>query len=53
MIPYGTKVIYHAEYGDVECFCGHYNAEDDTYNVYYGWDVTHVPKQYIEVVDWR
>lgn len=54
IIPYGTKIIYHGVggYKDCKCHCGHYNAEDDTYNVYHGWEVTHVPKNKIEIYEW-
>ena len=53
-IPYGTKIIYHGErcWKDCKCYCGYYNVEDDTYNIYNGWDLTHVPQKYIEVFEW-
>ena len=54
IIPYGTKIIYHGINGweNCKCYCGHYNAEDDTYNIYRGWDLCHVPSYKIEVYEW-
>lgn len=53
-IPYGTKIIYHGTGGweNCKCYCGYYNKEDDTYNIYNGWDLCHVPKKDIEVKEW-
>lgn len=55
IIPYGTKIIYHGSNGweNCKCFCGYYNAEDDTYNIYRGWDLCHVPSYKIEVFEWQ
>lgn len=54
MIPYGTKIIYHGPAGweNCKCYCGHYNKEDDTYNIYKGWDLAHVNKDKIEIKEW-
>ena len=54
IIPYGTKIIYHGENGwkHTKCFCGNYNKGDNTYGIYKGWDVSHVPVQSIEIYDW-
>ena len=54
IIPYGTKIIYHGTNGweNCKCYCGHYNAEDDTYNIYRGWDLCHIPSYKIEVYEW-
>lgn len=54
IIPYGTKIIYHGTNGweNCKCYCGYYNAEDDTYNIYRGWDLCHVPSYKIEVYEW-
>ena len=54
IIAYGTKIIYHGTNGweNCKCYCGHYNAEDDTYNIYRGWDLCHVPSCKIEVYEW-
>lgn len=55
IIPYGTKIIYHGEdkWENCKCYCGHYNNEDDTYNIYRGWDLCHVPKDKIEIYEWQ
>lgn len=55
VIPYGTKIIYHGSNGwrNCKCYCGHYNEEDDTYNIYNGWDLCHVSKHEIEVYEWQ
>jgi hypothetical protein len=54
-IPYGTKIIYHGQnsWKNCKCYCGHYNQEDGTYNIFRGWDLAHVPKADIEVFDWQ
>lgn len=55
VIEYGTKVIYHGTDGweNCKCYCGHYNPEDDTYNIFNGWDLCHVPREKIEVHEWE
>lgn len=55
IIPYGTKIIYHGTNGweNCKCYCGHYNKEDNTYNIYNVWDLCHVPAKYITVYNWE
>lgn len=55
IIPHGTKIIYHGSNGweNCKCYCGHYNKEDDTYNIYRGWDLCHIPSNKIEVCEWK
>lgn len=55
LIPYGTKIIYHGKDGwkYTKGYCGNYNREDDTYNLYNGWDMCHIPKNLIEICDWK
>ena len=54
-IPYGTKIIYHGSNGweNCKCYCGNYHKEDDTYDIFNGWDLCHVPKGNIEVYEWE
>lgn len=54
IIPYGTKIIYYGASGwkNSKCYCGHYNEEDDTYNIYNGWNLCHVPKDEIDIYEW-
>lgn len=55
IIQYGTKIIYHGENGwkNTKCYCGNYNQEDNTYNIYNGWDLCHVNPKYIEIFEWK
>lgn len=54
IIPIGTKIIYHGSNGweNCKCYCGNYNKEDGTYNIYRGLDLCHVPKEKIEIYEW-
>lgn len=54
VIPYNTKIRYRREDDGtwVKCFCGNYDPNNDTYNVFRGWDLHGVPSKNIEVFQW-
>ncbi len=52
MIAIGTKVIVHSVYGDCNCYCGQYNEEDRTYEIYNGCNASCVSKKLVEKVEW-
>lgn len=54
MIPFGTKIIYTNpdNKNEIKCYCGIYNEEDDTYDIFADWDLYHVLKENIKVYEW-
>ncbi len=53
IIPFNTKIRYRTfDRRLVNCFCGYYDKDNDTYNVFRGWDVHGVPAKDIEVFNW-
>lgn len=52
IIPFGTPIIYTSPAGwrNCKCYCGHYNAANDTYSIFAGWDLYQVSAARIKTI---
>ena len=52
-VQYGTKALYLTpnHKNQIECIITGYNKDDDTYNIANGWDLCHVKKEKIIILN--